>query len=250
MLAVGGPAPGFVICDVGGRFFRRNRDCVKHGRIASSPHLPGLSQMPSPIRLVLFDMDDVLCAYDWPGRVAELARLSGRPADAIADAIWHSGFEDEADAGHIEADAYLTGFAARLGMPFTQADWTANRRAAMTPWPDMLSLAARIGQQARIGILTNNGHLTGAALDELFPELRPIFGDDILTSAAMGVQKPDPEIFRRALGRFGVDPGRALFTDDRPENVEGAIAAGLHGHVHAGAASLRQRLNGLGLCLD
>jgi putative hydrolase of the HAD superfamily len=205
--------------------------------------------MPCPIRLVLFDMDDVLCAYDWPGRVAELARLSGRPSDSVAQAIWHSGFEDAADAGHIDADAYMAGFAERLGMPFTQAEWTANRRGSMTPWPDMLTLAARIGQQARIGILTNNGHLTGAVLDQLFPELRPIFGDDILTSAAMGVQKPEPEIFRRALARFGVAPHEALFTDDRPENVEGAIAAGLHGHVHAGADALRERLAALGLVL-
>lgn len=205
--------------------------------------------MPCPIRLVLFDMDDVLCAYDWPGRVAELARLSGRPPDVIAQAIWHSGFEDEADAGHIDAEAYLAGFAERLGIPFTRADWTANRRAAMTAWPDMLSLAARIGQHARIGILTNNGHLTRAVLDELFPELGPIFGDDILTSAAMGVQKPDPEIFRRALAHFGAAPDETLFTDDRPDNVEGAIAAGLHGHVHTGAEPLRAKLAKLGLVL-
>jgi putative hydrolase of the HAD superfamily len=66
-------------------------------------------------------------------------------------------------------------------------------------------------------------------------------------SAQFGTQKPEPEVFRRALALLGFEPGEALFTDDRAENVDGAIAAGLIGHVHAGPEALRARLAGLGL---
>jgi glucose-1-phosphatase len=201
----------------------------------------------SPPRLVLFDMDDVLCAYDWHGRVAELARLCGQSSEALAASIWNSGFEDSADTGAISAEAYLEGFAQRLGIPFTRARWVANRRAAMTPWPDMLSLARAISQHATIAVLTNNGHLTAETIDELFPELRPVFGARILFSAQFATQKPDPEVYRRALAHLGVEPGEAVFTDDKPENVAGAVAAGLNGHVHAGAEALAQRLAELGM---
>lgn len=200
----------------------------------------------APPRLVLFDMDDVLCAYDWPGRVAELARLSGKSSDALAASIWNSGFEDSADIGEIDAEAYLAGFAQRLGLPFSRAQWVANRRVAMTPWPDMLALAHDISKHATIAILTNNGHLTAETIDALFPELMPVFGKNILFSAQFGSQKPAPIIYCRALAHLGFQPDETLFTDDRPENVAGAIAAGLHGHVHAGPAALRARLAELG----
>lgn len=203
--------------------------------------------MRSQLRLILFDMDDVLCAYDWRGRVAELARLSGQTSEALAASIWQSGFEDSADTGAIDADTYLAGFAMRLGVPFTRAQWVANRRAAMTPWPDMLALAGIISQQTTIAVLTNNGHLTAQTIDDLFPELRPIFGQRILFSAQFNSQKPDPVVYRRALAHLGFEPEETLFTDDKPENVAGAVAAGLHGHVHAGPVALGLRLRQYGL---
>ncbi len=199
------------------------------------------------LRLVLFDMDDVLCRYDWRGRVSALSLLSGRSFAELEAEIWNSGFEDASDTGQIDADAYLAGFAARLGVPFTRDAWIANRRAAMTPWPDMLDLAKAISRQASVAILTNNGHLTGEHIDTLFPELRPVFGDRICVSAQFNTQKPDPDVYLRALAHLGFAPRQTIFTDDKPENVEGAIAAGLHGHVHAGSEALRARLAQLGL---
>jgi len=50
----------------------------------------------------------------------------------------------------------------------------------------------------------------------------------IVDSHYEGVHKPDPEIFRRALVRLGVAPGRALYAGDIPEvDVLGARAAGM-----------------------
>ena len=51
-----------------------------------------------------------------------------------------------------------------------------------------------------------------------------------LDSQLEGVHKPDPEIFRRALARMGVEPHEALYAGDIPEvDVLGARAAGMHG---------------------
>ncbi|MCX7325001.1 MAG: HAD family phosphatase [Hyphomicrobiales bacterium] len=203
----------------------------------------------STLRLVLFDMDDVLCAYDWPGRICDLARLSGRAESEIVAGIWHSGFENLADTGQITSQAYVAGFAQRLGVPFSRADWLANRAACLTPWPAMLELVRSISRQAEIAILTNNNHLIIEEIDMLFPALRPLFGPRILSSAELGLQKPDPAAYLAALDRLGFRPGETLFTDDRSENVEGAITAGLHGHVHSGPDGLRARIAELGLLI-
>jgi putative hydrolase of the HAD superfamily len=52
--------------------------------------------------------------------------------------------------------------------------------------------------------------------------------DGALASAEVGVAKPDPAIFRRALELVGVDARDAWHVGDTPEaDIEGARAAGL-----------------------
>jgi HAD superfamily hydrolase (TIGR01509 family) len=49
----------------------------------------------------------------------------------------------------------------------------------------------------------------------------------VVTSAEAGVEKPDPGIFRLALGRLGVEASRALHIGDEDVDRAGAAAAGL-----------------------
>lgn len=70
---------------------------------------------------------------------------------------------------------------------------------------------------------------------------------DIVVSGEEKLLKPDPALYYRALDRFGLKPEQALFIDDRAINVEGAEAAGMHGHLFTGAEDLRRRLEREGL---
>ena len=70
---------------------------------------------------------------------------------------------------------------------------------------------------------------------------------DIVVSGDERLAKPDPAIYRLALDRFGLGAGEALFVDDRAENVAGAEAAGMIGHVFVDAAGLRRDLVQFGL---
>ncbi len=49
----------------------------------------------------------------------------------------------------------------------------------------------------------------------------------VVTTAEAGAPKPDPAVFRLALERLGVEPGRALHVGDEPEDEQGAAAAGM-----------------------
>jgi putative hydrolase of the HAD superfamily len=62
------------------------------------------------------------------------------------------------------------------------------------------------------------------------------FFSAIVTSAEAGAAKPDPAVFRLALERLGVQPGRALHIGDEPEDEEGAQAAGMR-FAHAPLAT-------------
>lgn len=49
----------------------------------------------------------------------------------------------------------------------------------------------------------------------------------IVVSADIHVLKPELEIYRYFLDTYGVNPKECLFIDDLPQNVEGAMAAGM-----------------------
>lgn len=196
---------------------------------------------------VIFDMDGVLCAYDFPARLAHLERRIGVPAETIDEAIFRSGFEDAADRGEMDEAAYLSGLSARLGTPVTRADWLAARAAAMTPNRDVLDLARSLAARLPVAVLTNNGYFLKSALPDLFPQVGEIFADHVYISAALGLAKPDPAAFRAVAARLGVAPARTFFTDDSATYIEGARAAGLTTHLFQNAATLRHALVAVGL---
>ena len=67
------------------------------------------------------------------------------------------------------------------------------------------------------------------------------------SSCYVGLRKPEPAIYRRALDILGSDPARTLFIDDRQENVDGAVTAGMKAIRFTGAEALRAQLGNLGV---
>lgn len=55
--------------------------------------------------------------------------------------------------------------------------------------------------------------------------------DGIVVSYQEGMIKPDPEIFRRLIDRYALDPAETLMLDDSTANVEAAKSVGLIGEV-------------------
>ena len=123
-------------------------------------------------------------------------------------------------AGLRESDARLASEAARE----EHARFNLWRRV-----PDGLGAALdrALAAGIRVGIVSNSeGHLA-----ELFERLGlSRYFEHVVDSALEGVRKPDPEIFRRALARFGVEARVALYAGDIPQvDVDGARAAGMEG---------------------
>ncbi len=194
------------------------------------------------ISTVLFDMNDVLCRYHRQARVEHLARVCGRSPAFVDQAIWGSGYEDLGDCGDMDADAYLRGFGERLGCALPARDWAAALRAAVTPMPETLALAASVGRKPRVAVLTNNNLMVKRTIAGVFPELQAVFGEHIYVSAEFRARKPAPEAYLGCLARLGAAPNETLFVDDSGKNVEGALSAGLRAHLYRSAAALADEL--------
>jgi putative hydrolase of the HAD superfamily len=178
--------------------------------------------------LVLFDMDGVLNHYEYEWRQGELARLAGLEITEFKRLWLESGWEDAAEAGTPSTgQAYLEGFNEILGSHISIDQWLDIRKVAMRPNHKTLDLAKRLSQNHTIAILTNNGALLHEHIDDLAPELRPIFGKYIYASSEFSARKPDAEIFHRCLAAIGAKMQDTVFIDDSDVNAKGAENAGL-----------------------
>jgi putative hydrolase of the HAD superfamily len=102
-------------------------------------------------------------------------------------------------------------------------------------YPDVVpALEAMRGSGLRLAIVSNFDERLGGILDGLGLADRV---DAVVASSELGVAKPNPAIFRHALGRLGVDARQAIHVGDHAlEDVEGAQGAGMAAlHLRRGA---------------
>ncbi|MBP7973278.1 MAG: HAD family phosphatase [Candidatus Nanopelagicales bacterium] len=71
--------------------------------------------------------------------------------------------------------------------------------------------------------------------------------DGVVVSGHERVVKPDPRIYRVLIQRYAVVPERAVFIDDRAENVQAARDLGFQGIDFVDSAELRRSLIALGV---
>jgi putative hydrolase of the HAD superfamily len=108
--------------------------------------------------------------------------------------------------------------------------------------PETLEVLTEVHRRGRsLTLLSNAPHELADALEH-HPALRDF--DQLLFSARLGVIKPEAAVFRIALETMGREADEVLFIDDRPANVEGARAAGLHALLFTSAKTMRRELLG------
>lgn len=186
--------------------------------------------MPAPRGLIL-DYGDVLSRPQRLDGLRTMAERLGVSADAFHAAYWQ---HRRAYDGGLPAAQYwgrvLETLGPRDGEAATPAVVERLVAADVASWTDyreeMWALARTFRTAGgRTAFLSNGvpeivGHLrTARALDTAF--------DAVVVSCEVGLLKPDPAIFRLCLERLAVEAERALFVDDRDENVKAAGRLGI-----------------------
>lgn len=205
--------------------------------------------MPA-IELIIFDMDDVLCRYDFACRLACLAKVTGLEAAGIEAAIFRSGFDDRGDRGHYTAAEYMQQFNDRLGVAVSRQDWLWARRQSITPDRAMLALVEQLRAQVPVALLSNNGPVLREGLGAVFPQAVELFGERVFFSCQLASSKEEPDIFHKVLEILHGRAGDTLFIDDSECYITSARNAGLRTHHFSGIDGLVPALRSLGLSLD
>ncbi|HVN26478.1 MAG TPA: HAD family phosphatase [Candidatus Paceibacterota bacterium] len=113
---------------------------------------------------------------------------------------------------------------------------------------DTLDLAKRLRAHFRTAILTDTPNF-------LFWDIVGKYGlrqhfEPIVVSSEVKMTKEDPRMFELMLRNLGIGPGDAVFTDDKPENVELARSVGIRSFVFTDAAQFEKDLAGIGVVAE
>jgi len=90
-------------------------------------------------------------------------------------------------------------------------------------YPDVIDVLNQLHQRFQLAIVSNFDGRLRVILERL--GISKYFGH-IFVSSEIGADKPDPEIFRRAVKFLGLQPGDVLHVGDDPERDWHAAAAG------------------------
>ena len=202
-----------------------------------------------PFRALILDLGEVLVGPQPPGLVERMAELARVPVPAFEAGYWaHRNEYDLRGDARSYWDAVLRDAGSPLGAAAREAARPALGALDAESWTQYRDEVWEIAERFRAAggktaLLSNCG-------PEVMGRVRaqrdvPRFFDVLVASWEVGLMKPDPAIYRLALGRLGVEAPATLFVDDRPGNVAAAEAAGLHALRFDGDASLpalRQRI--------
>ena len=200
-----------------------------------------------PFDVVLFDVGGVLLTNGWDHR--ERAAVALQFGLDLADlearhAVHYDAWERDA----INAEAYLDATVFYEPRSFTPREFfDAICAQSATLANGAIGILAEVAAQGKclVGALNNEA---GETNEYRFREfgLRKYFKVS-LSSCYLGLRKPEPAIYRRALDILGRPAERVLFIDDRAENVAAAVGAGMKGIVFKGADALKPELERLGV---
>ena len=175
---------------------------------------------------IIFDLGGVLLrTEDYEPRHAWDRRLN-LPTGTVESVVHGIDAWREAQLGAISDERYWQAVSDRLHLnPWEltalQHDFYAGDRLDLT----LIDLIRRLRQESvAIGLLSNNSLDVLDLMSAL--KIRTLF-DACVISAEIGMMKPDPAAYRAILDRLGLPPGAALFIDDSPDNVQGALACGM-----------------------
>jgi len=181
---------------------------------------------------VVFDLGNVLIEWD-PRRVVSQAFIDGTEFHA-----WNA----ELDRGVSFDDVEML-------WALTYPDFEDEVHAFRARWfetlgdvDDAVIAIVRELRSSGVGVFG----LTNSSLENApqSPDVQRVFAelDGVVVSGAIGVLKPEAEIYEYTAHRFGLTPARTWLVDDSAANVAGAEACGWNGILFTDAASLRHAL--------
>lgn len=177
------------------------------------------------IDTIIFDVGNVLVDFDWKGYLDGFG-FSKKVRDAVAAAVFLSSQWNEMDKSLLPDREYRNLFIRNAPQYEQEIRSVYENCAGCIHLRDYaIPFVCKCREQGyRTYILSNYSRRLFYQTEGKMPFRKYMDGE--LFSFQTGQIKPDPEIYQSLLEKYAIEPQRALFLDDRQENLD--TAARLH----------------------
>jgi putative hydrolase of the HAD superfamily len=198
------------------------------------------------IKTIIFDLGKVIVPFDFRRGYERLSPLCSLPPEQIPERLRNTDLVTRFETGRIEPREFVREFGTALGY---EADydqfcdiWNCVF-AAETLIPE--SLVEALHKRYRIVLLSNTNAIHFEMIERKYPILRHF--DAFVLSYRVGAMKPSRRIYDEAVRQAQCEPGECFFTDDIPDYVEGAKAAGIDAVQFENAQQIERELRARGV---
>ena len=167
------------------------------------------------IRNVVFDVGGVMLRLRYQPFVRYLQEAGADLSD-LPTWLATIGLEEH-ERGEIPGSELLLRVAATARTPLDPEDLNRRWLDMFERTDEMFALAAGLMARHRVYLLSNVGDLHWAHMDREYGIER--VGHGAIASFRVGAIKPQPEIYRIAEQRLGLDPRATVFVDDHVSNI-------------------------------
>jgi putative hydrolase of the HAD superfamily len=206
-----------------------------------------------------FDLGNVLLSFSHERMCRQMAEAAGVSPEVVREALFGSGGQPtdasvqwRFERGDLNALAVYEHFCEATGKRPNMQTLFAAGSDIFEHIGESVALVERLAAGGwRLGILSNTNSIDwGFVYSGRFPFLNRCFEQFVL-SYEVHAMKPERAIYEHAARLAGAPAGEVFFVDDRKENVEGALAAGLDAVQFTTPAALKRQLveRGIGQAL-
>ena len=199
-----------------------------------------------PPRAVIFDIGRVIIRVDLSRAFGSLGKRDGLShlqvvRELETDAHWQDWQE-----GRLAPRDWHAHLAQKLHFSYSFEEFCAIWNSVLDPEPILPEpLFERLATKCRIGMLSNTDPIHVAHIEASYSFVRhfPVR----VYSCRVGLSKPSPAIYHRALREVAATPDETIFIDDLHENVLGAASLGINAFHFTSADELLGEFSRLGI---
>jgi putative hydrolase of the HAD superfamily len=197
------------------------------------------------LRAVIFDYGMVLTGSPNQDAYDQMVRIMGVSVDAFEKLYWAE--RHPYDEGKLSGLRYWKNIVESAGLEERLGDeqvrelclWDARRWTTQNP--AMLDWQLKLKEAGlRTAILSNMGDAVEENIERELDWLNRF--DARIWSHRLKIAKPDPAIYVEMLRQVDVKPEESLFIDDKQENIDAALALGMHAVLFTTVEKLRADL--------
>lgn len=176
---------------------------------------------------IIFDVGKVLVDFDWLTPMKKRG-YTENTIQSVSQAMFLGPWWNEVDRGALSSEELVSRFIS-LAPEFAPEirDIYSHLDETIDLFPHTMNWITDLKKRGyKLYILSNYGEDTYLQTEHKLSFL-PLM-DGALFSYRYKKIKPEPEIYQILLSKYSIDPHRAVFLDDRQENLDAAATFGIH----------------------